>query len=241
MSPEKIALEFQLAKRKSSKPVFLNLSSGYSAEYYAPFCDVVMFDWYPIGWQPIESYYANLRLARLAAGTKPFFATVQAFDWSLYPKLMPPRSTYRSPTPAELKAMTIWAAMNGASGVAFYAYDDRHTKLARHPELATAIEESIKFIRDHEAFFVGKREWAPYPFRFLAEADKYNAISETSVAVKFSRADKSSGRWHLVAANTTDRPIEVGRAAGVTFLDAAERITFAPFEFKLLTVMFERR
>lgn len=241
MAPEKMAAEYEAAKKKSSKPVFLNLSSGYSAEHYAPFCDVLMFDWYPIGWQPIETYYANLRVARIAAGEKPLFATVQGFDWSHYPKLMPAKETHRSPTPTELKAMTVWAAMSGASGIAFYAYDDGHTKLKQHPDLEAAIKEAIQFIRSSEEFFTSEREWVPYPFRYRAEADKYNGIRETSIAVKASRANQKSDLWWIVAANTTDRSIEVDPAAGVTFIDADDRIQFAPFEFKLMTAVFEQR
>ena len=87
--PERISREYKAAKSRSRTPVFLNLSSAYAAEAYRENCDVLMFDWFPIGWMPIESFYSQLRIARLAAGKKPFFVVIQAFDWSRYPDLMP--------------------------------------------------------------------------------------------------------------------------------------------------------
>src|SRR5688572_20291192 len=56
VSPDQIAQEYKKAKWQTPKPIFLNLSSGYSVEAYGAHCDVVMFDWYPVNWQPLETF-----------------------------------------------------------------------------------------------------------------------------------------------------------------------------------------
>jgi len=232
--PDRIATEFRAAKRRSSKPVFLNLSSAYSFESYGAYSDIPMFDWYPIGWQPIETYYSNLRIARLAAGKKPFFCVVQVFDWSLYPKLMPPSKLYRPPTGPEVKAMTLWAAMSGAAGIAFYPFDDGTSRLNDSPDLVAAIQESIRLVRENEPYFNGPRVWAPYPFHFQNESDKTNAVTETSITVKFSRDPGGPQKLLVVAANTTPRNIVVTIEPSFQIADVGPSLEFVPFEVKLL-------
>lgn len=236
ISPAQIAIEYRNAKKKSLKPVFLNLSSGFSVEMYAPYCDVVTFDWYPIGWQPIETFYSNLRAARLASGRKPFYAIIQAFDWSRYPTLVPPSSLYRVPTPSEVKAMTIWAAMSGAKGIMFYPYRDGKTAISDTPELITAIQESIEFIRTNEEFFGQSRVWEAYPFSFEKLSDRYNEISDPSIAIKYSHAAVGKGFHRLVAANTTNREINVKPAPGFEIESVNEPIIFGPLEVKLFKI-----
>jgi hypothetical protein len=231
VAPEKVAVEFKAAKRQGRKPIFLNLSSGFSTEAYAKNCDVTMFDWYPINWSPIETFYGQLRVARLAAGKKPFYAVVQAFDWTKYPEQMPPAS-YRKPTPSELKAMAVWAAMNGASGIVFYPFDDGHFSIETAPELASAIKDSIALIRGYDWLFEAPRAWIDYPFDYKNRADQTNAIAETSIAI---RAAQQNGATFLVAANTTGRTISVKARAGIAFDEAGSDLTFAPLEIKFLT------
>lgn len=235
ISPAKIEKEYRAAKRRSSRRVYLNTSAGSSVESYARYCDVVMFDWYPIGWQPLETFYAQLRLARLAAREKPFFAVVQAFSWANYPKLMPPSAEYRKPTAAEVKAMAIWAAMSGASGIAFYPFDDGLTDLRDSPELVEAIQQSIQEIRAHQQFLLAKKVWGTYPFSFPEGVDKYNAVFDPAIAVKYAQAPGKSDRLLLTAANTTSRVIKVRTQPGLLD-DTAQEMTFAPLEVKLLTV-----
>jgi hypothetical protein len=230
--PERIAQDYKAAKRRSRKPIFLNLSSAYAAEAYRENCDVLMFDWFPIGWMPIETFYSQLRITRLAAGKKPFFVVIQAFDWSRYPDLMPVGS-YRKPTPVEIKAMTIWAAMNGANGIAYYPFNDRHFSLEEAPEISAAIKESISIVRDYDWLFESPRVWIDYPFQFQSSADKTNAVAETSIAIRAGRASQDPGTTFLVAANTTDREIVVKPL--VPFDETNGAIHFAPLEVKFLT------
>ncbi len=237
--PDRIAQEFRTAKRRSDKPVFLNLSSGFSVASYVDYCDVVMFDWYPVGWQPLATFYSNLTAARLAAGKKPFYSIVQAFDWSKYPKLVPPSSNYRVPTPLELKAMTAWSAMSGVAGVVFYPYDDGHTKVQSTPELVTAIRESMEFIKANANYFYPPRIWGPYPFKFRELSDRYNEISEPSIVIKYTQAPAQQGGQLLVAANTTYREIVVTASKGVLLDSDEETIVFAPLEIKLFNAIIK--
>jgi hypothetical protein len=232
ISPEKIAAEYKAAKKSGPRPVFLNLSSGFSVEAYVQDCDVLMFDWFPVGWMPLETFYSHLRAARTAAGKKPFCAVIQTFDWSKYPELMPPGS-YRKPTPAEVKAMTVWAAMNGAQGIAYYSFDDGHVSLAESPEIAAAIKQSIELVRNYDWLFESPRAWMEYPFQFQRSEDKTNAIAETSIAIRAARTPENPGTVFVVAANTTDRAITVKPL--VHFDEAEGEIRFEPLEVKFLT------
>jgi hypothetical protein len=235
-SPAEIARDYQTLRAKTKLPIFLNLSSGYSLEAYRETADALMFDWYPVGWQPLETFYAHARVARLAAGRKPFSAVVQAFDWSRYPKQMPASPQFRKPTPAELQAMTVWAAMNGAAGVLFYPYDDQHSRLADSPELAAAITDSILLIKLHEPWFQYPRAWGPYPFKYADPSQTYNAIAEASIAIKYAQAPNSTKPTLLIAANTTAREIKVAVKKETGFLQTPAEISFAPYEVKFFRV-----
>jgi hypothetical protein len=230
IAPDRIKAEYSLAKKDTKKPIFLTLSSAYSIEAFGKNSDIVMFDWYPVGWQPIETFYSQLRIARLAAKEKSFYAIVQAFNWADYPNLMPPRDTHRLPSESEVLAMATWAAMNGAAGIAFYP--GRNS-----PQTSTniwnAIERSIRFIRDNESILRAPRLWADYPFVFLKEEDKYNAVFETSIAVKITSPEPKQEIF-LVAANTTHKNIEVEFRP--TFKESAgvRHLSFSPFEVKIL-------
>jgi hypothetical protein len=231
-----LELEYARARRQWSKPVFLNVSSGYSVEAYRKACDVIMFDWYPIGWQPIQTFYANARIARLAAHGKPFIATVQAFSWANYPQLMPPNSRYRKPTPTEVQAMAVWAAMNGASGIFFYPLDDGKSRLTDSPELMDAVRESIELVKKHERYFTGPRGYGPYPFSFRDQSQRYNAIAEASIAIRYSESTKDADTYYLVAANTTENEIAVNPGPGVEFLGATFPIVFKPLAVQFFSV-----
>lgn len=224
ISPEEIRAEY----RKARKPAFLNLSSAYSVEAFRDVCDMVMFDWYPIGWMPIETFYSQCRVARLAAGRKPFYAVVQTFDWAKYPGMMPP-GEYRKPSSVEVKAMTLWAVMNGAGGIVFYPFDDGHARLSESPEIASAIKESVELVRNFDWLFEAPRVWIDYPFTFTSSADKTNAIAETSIAIRAARTEKA---LFVVAANTTGRTIVV--KPRIAFDHVREEIQFEPLEVKLL-------
>lgn len=229
-SPEQMAADYRSLKQKSRKPCFLNVSSGYSVELYAEHCDAVMFDWYPVGWQPAETFFAHARVARLAAREKPLYAVVQTFDWAKYPKIMSARDA-RKPLPAELRAMAVWAAMNNARGICFYPYADGASSLEESPELVQAIREVIALIRANELFFTQPKAWAPYPFKYKNTADTYNAISDTTIAVRFSKLPGDATPSLLVAANTVNRPISVAMKRNWRTADGAE-ISFAPYEVK---------
>lgn len=230
ISPDQIRKEYKAAKLR---PVFLNLSSGFSAEAYINDCDVLMFDWYPVNWTPLETFYSHLRAARLAAGKKPFFAVIQTFDWSKYPEMMPP-ANYRKPTAAEVKAMTLWASMNDAKGIAYYPFNDGHASLAESPEIAAAIKQSIELVRNYDWLFEAPRTWIEYPFQFQRTEDKTNAIAETSIAIRAARTKEASDVVFVVAANTTDHAI-VAKPL-VKFDEAEGDIRFEPLEVKFLTL-----
>jgi hypothetical protein len=224
--------EFEQAKRKSRKPVFLNLSSGYSVEVYEPYCDVVMFDWYPAGWQPIETMWNHIRIARLASKGKPFYVIIQAFDWSRYPQMMPYRKELRAPTSQEIRAMAIWAAMGGASGVVFYPFDDGVTRMEDSTETMKAVEETAHFLHEWGDLFRSRRSFGAYPFEFENKEDQYNSVFEGSIAIRYAK--NSKGEEYLVAANTLSRKIKTRMRNHFRPSDPREYFEFEPLEVKLI-------
>jgi hypothetical protein len=240
IEPSVIATEFHRLKKSGAQQTYLNVSSAGSIEAYSPYCDVIMFDWYPVGWQPIETFWSHLRVARLASHGKPFIAVVQAFSWANYPQLMPPSATYRSPTAEEVRAMAIWAAMNGATGIAFYAYNDNHTSLPTTSEPLRGIKEAIETIRQHESEFYGSRSWAPYPFQFVNKTETYNRIFDVSIPVKYVKI-RNTNHLRLIAANTTEKSISVNFAKNIVPVEGEASVLFAPFEVKFFTVAIHNK
>lgn len=230
--PNRVKEAYEAAKKRSPKRAFLNLSSGFAIEYYRRHADVLMFDWYPVGWRPVETYYSHLRVARLASQRKPFFAVVQAFDWSRYPKLMPRSDQYRAPSAAEVKAMSVWAAMEGASGIVYYPYDDGHYSIRTNQEVAMAIKVSVDFIRLYDSYFTGRRAWGPYPFRYPNAAEGTNALLAPAIAARYTQLDKRSNHLVLIAANTTERVVEAVAVKEIE-IPATGPIRFEPYEIKM--------
>lgn len=129
--------------------------------------------------------------------------------------------------------MTIWAAMNGAQGIAYYPFDDGHASLADSPEIATAIKDSIELVRNYDWLFEMPRAWIEYPFKFTSLSDRTNAIAETSIAIRAARLPENPGTVFIVAANTTDHAITVKPL--LKFDEAEGEIQFGPLEVKFLT------
>lgn len=232
ISPDAIRREAARIRRHSKTPLYLNLSSGYSIERFRDNADVLMFDWYPVGWRPPETFFDQCRGARLAARNKRFYAVVQLFSWAAYPKLMPPNSAHRAPTPDEVRAFTVWAVMNGASGIAFYPYDDGFTRLNEMPEIEKAMRSAIALVRDREDYLKGEPLWNKYPFDFKEPRDSTNAVAATSIVVRFAADKKDKSSLLLTAANTTSWTIEAKWDSRMGSELAGRPLTFAPLEVR---------
>lgn len=240
VGPDEVAAAYRRAKKASRKPNFLNLFSANSIEFYAKWGDALMFNWYPVGRLPVETYVSQIRSARLGSGRKPFFAVVQAFDWSHYPNLIRSRPTYRVPEPEEIKAMSVWAAMGGARGILYYPFDDGYFSIQDHPEIVQAIRDSIEFIRLYEPLLTGDRVWGPYPFRIISPDEDGDANSGSGVAIRFTRMDKRSRHLVLVAANTSSKPVIVEALPAVE-MPITGALTFDPYEIKFFPVTIKPR
>jgi hypothetical protein len=95
---------------------------------------------------------------------RPLYAVIQAFDWSLYPDLLPGESNLRPPTAAEIRAMTYLALVRGADGILYYTFDDGRWDLRRHPETWQAVRDVVAEVRLFEALFRGRPRWAAMDF-----------------------------------------------------------------------------
>ena len=107
----------------ASRPTALVVFNGASLATYHD-ADILMVDRYPVGWQPLAAFFQHMRHGGTAAsvGKKPFYAVIQAFDWTYYGKLLgaPEGTPLRPPTREELRSMTHGALALGASGIFYY-------------------------------------------------------------------------------------------------------------------------
>ncbi|HHV44386.1 MAG TPA: hypothetical protein GXX57_06940 [Firmicutes bacterium] len=97
-----------------SHPVVIVHSVPNLYRAYAPACDVMMVDIYPIGYQPICVIAEGIKEARtVVKDEKPVWAVIQ-----MHQNIYVPR---RGPTAREVRAMTYLALCSGAKGIFFFA------------------------------------------------------------------------------------------------------------------------
>ncbi|MDX1953659.1 MAG: hypothetical protein SFY81_15930 [Verrucomicrobiota bacterium] len=193
----------------AKKPTTLVLLSGTSALHYGNIADITMNDRYPVGWQPLSTFAAHLKLTRATLGPdKPMFAVIQAFNWSAYPHIFPPRPGLRPPTREELRCMTYMALANQADGIFYYCYQDSRWNMPAHPETWADLKQVVAEINSrHPLFAHSKQLWWPYEIRYTDRSIEYNEVYQASISLTFLDVAKGSnavprGRY-FVAVNTT--------------------------------------
>ncbi|MFQ6096212.1 MAG: hypothetical protein ACE5O2_00690 [Armatimonadota bacterium] len=100
----------------------LNVPGYY--EQYAPATDIIMVDPYPLVKSPrpltwVSDCVDDAR--RACRDQKPVYAVPQAFGWDVIEGIPDPER-YRTPTPAQERAMTYLALAHGVKGVIYYCY-----------------------------------------------------------------------------------------------------------------------
>lgn len=121
---ESIAMMYQAVKRIDPfHPASLLLARDSAYAAYAPECDIFWADPYPVGRHPLTMVSDRARQARLAAGGKPIWIVLQAFDWAYWPD---PQGRIKevgqptAPTEAQSRVMAHLALAEGAQGLIWY-------------------------------------------------------------------------------------------------------------------------
>jgi hypothetical protein len=250
VSPAKVAAMNRELHRFARKPSFLVLMSGAAVEKYQESGDLIAVDWYPVPWAPVATVAREMRLARLGLDGRPFFAILQAFDWSSFPELLRADGPLRPPTRDETRCMAYLALMQGASGLFFYAYETDRWKLREHPPVWENITAVAAEILADAPIFSGRVKWWPVRDETHGPAaDMHNEIMEPRVLlglfeVKKPQAGVAAG-YYVAAANTSALPadfsftlpftqinhLETSRAGEPFVLQGRTiRKSYAPFE-----------
>ncbi len=100
----------------AKKPTALVVFRGWNlAKFHT--ADLLMVDFYPVGWIPVPAFFQHMRHGVTAArvGGKQFYAVIQAMDWAAYEAVFPfpPPFAPRPPTEAELRSMTWGCSSSG--------------------------------------------------------------------------------------------------------------------------------
>ena len=197
--------------RLATKPTMLVLMSGSATINYREYPDMVGLDFYPVPWAPISQFAKEMKLARFALGDKPYFAILQAFDWSAFPELLETNETLRPPTYEELRCMTYMALAHRAKGLFFYTYKARDWDLSA-TTLWPDVKSIVREVNELRPLFTATFCWWSPNFDYLEGPDAmYNEAREAKIIlvlleVKKGNAAVSAGRYAL-AVNTTSNSV----------------------------------
>ncbi len=125
-----------------------SLGRGEALKKYPSLGDFVMVDWYPVPHLPLDSVADQLDSAKNAAGGRPVWMILQAFDWRKDPQrdATKPRIG-RFPDHREIRFMTYLALVHGADGLFYYTFYDylsADKTLLSSPERWQAVERVAK-------------------------------------------------------------------------------------------------
>lgn len=211
ISPETLQERRRKLRQVARKPVYLVVASGPAVEKYGSLAEVVAVDSYPISWAPLAVVSREMRAARLAARGRPFFAVLQAFDWSVYPELLRTDAPQRPPTHEEMRCMAFLSLFHGAQGLLFYSYRAGAWDIEQHPAVWEALTNTVAEVRRLAPVFRERVPWAPVRSRYDGPpSEMHNEIHEGRVALNLFRVRKREGAiapgHYIVAINTSPEP-----------------------------------
>jgi hypothetical protein len=149
-------------------------------------------------------------MARLALGPqKPLIAVMQAFDWNVYPDLLPGRTNLRAPTYAEMRCMAYCALARQATGLFYWCYDDGKWRIEQHTEVWEATRNVVAEVNARLPLFKADHVWWPYIHDFEDITTAFNGALESSVTPALLRVKRGNATVqvgdYVLAVNTTDR------------------------------------
>lgn len=209
--PPEVALANRALERVARKPSLLVLMSGSSAGHYGGICDLLAVDFYPVPWAPVSQFSKEMRLAAFKRDPKPYFAILQAFDWTAFRDVLGVDGPLRAPTKAELRCMIYMAAAEQADGLFFYAYEGGNGRW-RLPEepLWGELKELVAEVNRHLPLFTAEHVWWSPNRDYLGEG-KYNEVRDGRISLRRLRVRRPNphtpaGDYALVI-NTTGEPV----------------------------------
>jgi len=211
ISPSQVRRANQRLKRSARKPTLIVLSSGSAVEKYADCSDYLAVDWYPVPWAPLATFSREMKLARLGARDKPFYAVIQAFSWEAFPEMIRTDKKLREPTYEELRCMAYLALIQGARGLFFYSYSEPRWQLKDHPTLWTGVEQLVVDLRQAAPIFENRIRWWPLETSHKGQ-DMFNELYDARMAVSLFEVKKKKNDiaegFYFVVANTAAEELE---------------------------------
>ena len=208
----------------AQKPTALVVARGWNlAKFHT--ADLLMVDFYPVGWIPVPAFFQHMRHGATAArvGGKQFYAVIQSMDWGAYQAVepFPPPFAPRPPTEAELRSMTWGARLLGADGVVYYPYRDGTWEMPQHPATWKALTNVVQEIRRWEPIFAAPAT-SRRPPRSEMMTERRNEALEPPILWSVKTVERGNGfvkpgdYWILV--NTTER-LQQLRLTDTTWLE----------------------
>lgn len=198
-----------LRRMRARAPLAVVFQHGAEVSDYREAGDLLMVDRYPVAWQPLSVFEQHVRMAQRSAGGKPFYAILQAFDWSAFPHLLPGESGFREPTFQELRCMTYGALVQRAQGLFYYSYRANRWQLDQHPELWASLKRIVAEIRAWQPLFEAEHGWWPWRQSLIyEEASRLNEVQESRVSLAWLRVSEGNeavppGEYILAVNNTS--------------------------------------
>ena len=211
LAPDSVELAHNtLINVGATKPTALVVCRGPNLALFHS-TDILMVDFYPVGWIPVPAFFQHMRHGATAANAanKKFIAVIQAMDWDAYRKDFPFPEPFhpRPPSEAELRSMAWGARVLGADGLFFYPYRDGNWEMTKRPETWKALTNVVQEIRHWETIFAAARSGYPPSTEMVSEY--FNEALEAPILWSVRKVECGNGQvapgnyWIMV--NTTER------------------------------------
>ena len=204
--PAKVDAAARFVQQRAQKHGVVTLASGNAARLYGRECDLLFVDFYPVPWAPVSRFAKEMRMTAAARGGKPYFAVVQAFDWTHFPDVLGQTNNLRLPTIAEVRCMAYMALALEARGIFFYSYQAKTWKLAESP-LWPDLKILLAELRRVAPIFSSGPIWFPNEFEYHDPTRMYNEVHEGAILPRLFKLSKKKGDldagYYFILINTT--------------------------------------
>lgn len=201
----------RIVERHARKKTVLVFSSAWALRDYGRISDWNMVDYYPVPWGPIANFGREMRVARMALGSKPLGGIVQAFDWSHYPELIDVAPDFRAPTYEEMRCMTFMAAAEKVDALLYYTFKARDWDMRRQTNTWEALQRVVTEVNAKKGLFTGKHLWFSMEDEYPG-GSRWNEIAEEKITKRLIRVKQASLGLikgdYLLLINTADEPVQ---------------------------------
>ena len=232
LSPKKIFLEKEdLIRQGLRQPGAAALLRSWRARDYAPALDIFMSDPYPVPYEPLSWIGDCLdEIGSVIGGDarKSVWSVIQAFDWSRSKAPAVLSGKGRSPSAAELRAMTWLAIIHGARGLFYYTYRTGSFCIKDDPALWEGVTSTVRHLRANLPLML-----APIAASGLSRTRDLDADGRPAVHFAVKRVPGEPGaiaRPCLIAVNTIAKPA----LATIAWEGREISMSFLPLEVKIL-------